>query len=50
MLNATLTDDPTIKEDYLSIPIDGSFIVIDSGVDSSIKHESFMPEHNSDGK
>lgn len=50
MLNATMTDDPTIKEDYLSIPIDGSFIAVDSGADSRNMLDSFMPEHNADGK
>lgn len=49
-LNATLTDDPSIKEDYLSIPIDGSFVAVDSGADSRNTLESFMPEHNLDGK
>lgn len=50
VLNATLTDDPTIQEDYLSIPIDGTFMVIDQVSSLPKPDTSYMPVHNPDGK
>ena len=49
LMNATLTDNPTISETFLSIPVDGSFV----GADSLSGHkdlDSFLPEYNDDGK
>ena len=47
-LNGTLTSEPTIEGDYLSLPFDGTFFVQD--LQNEPVEYTEMPIHNKDGK
>ena len=46
-MNATLTSDPTIEEDYLAMPFDGTFFT--DSYSEKVQMQT-MPIHRKDGK